>query len=67
MTKRARKTNHIERVNHTPRQRVARLVRSALGFSKSGENHVAALRYFPCHSISQAQRYLYNTTRPRAA
>jgi IS1 family transposase len=34
MTKQARKTNHIERFNNTLRQRVARLVRETLSFSK---------------------------------
>ena len=34
ITKHARKTNHIERFNNTLRQRVSRLVRSTLAFSK---------------------------------
>ena len=34
VTKASRKTNHIERFNNTLRQRVSRLVRSALSFSK---------------------------------
>jgi insertion element IS1 protein InsB len=34
ITKKARKTNHIERFNNTLRQRVSRLVRRALSFSK---------------------------------
>ena len=54
ITKSARKTNHIERFNNTLRQRVSRLVRSTLAFSKSVENHIGAIRYFICH---------YNLTR----
>jgi insertion element IS1 protein InsB len=50
----ARKTNHIERFNNTLRQRVSRLVRSTLAFSKKVENHIGAIRYFICH---------YNLTR----
>ncbi len=54
ITKHARKTNHIERFNNTLRQRVSRLVRSTLAFSKKLENHIGAIRYFICH---------YNLTR----
>ena len=49
ITKSARKTNHIERFNNTLRQRVSRLVRSTLAFSKKAENHIGAIRYFICH------------------
>ena len=35
----ARKINDIERFNNTPRQRVSRLVREALSFSKKLANH----------------------------
>jgi IS1 family transposase len=45
----ARKTNHVERFNCTLRQRVSRLVRSTLSFSKKLTNHVGAIRYFICH------------------
>ncbi len=45
----ARKTNHIERLNNTLRQRVSRLVRSALSFSKKLANHIGAIQYFICH------------------
>ena len=41
-------TNHIERFNCTVRQRVARLVRLSLSFSKKLEYHILALRYFFC-------------------
>jgi insertion element IS1 protein InsB len=44
-----RKTNHIERFNNTLRQRVSRLVRSALSFSKMLANHIGAIKYFICH------------------
>ena len=54
ITKSARKTNHLERFNNTLRQRVSRLVRRTLAFSKSVENHLGAIRYFIGH---------YNLTR----
>src|SRR4249919_946583 len=47
-------TNHIERFNNTLRQRVSRLVRETLSFSKKLANHVGAIQYFICH---------YNLTR----
>ncbi len=50
----ARKTNHIERFNNTLRQRVSRLVREALAFSKKLVNHIGAIKLFICH---------YNLTR----
>jgi IS1 family transposase len=40
------KTSYIERLNNTLRQRVSRLVRKALSFSKSLENHIGAIWYF---------------------
>ncbi len=43
------KTNHIERFNNTLRQRVGRLVRKALSFSKKLVNHVGAIWYFIHH------------------
>jgi IS1 family transposase len=43
------KTSLIERFNNTLRQRVSRLVRSTLSFSKSLENHVGAIWYFIHH------------------
>ena len=49
MTKKARKTNHIERFNNTLRQRVSRLVRETLSFSKTLANHIGAIKYFICH------------------
>jgi IS1 family transposase len=49
ITKQARKTNHIERFNNTLRQRVSRLVRETLSFSKKLANHIGAIKYFICH------------------
>jgi IS1 family transposase len=40
------KTNHLERFNNTLRQRVSRLVRKTLSFSKSLKNHIGAIWYF---------------------
>jgi len=40
------KTSYIERLNNTFRQRVSRLVRKTLSFSKSLENHIGAIWYF---------------------
>jgi insertion element IS1 protein InsB len=58
ITKKTRKTNHIERFNNTLRQRVSRLVRETLSFSKNLTNHIGAIKYFICH---------YNLTRVAAA
>ena len=57
ISKLARKTNHIERFNNTLRQRVSRLVRAALSFSKKLANHIGAIKLFICH---------YNLTRATA-
>jgi len=46
ISKLARKTNHIERFNNTLRQRVSRLVRAALSFSKKLANHIGAIKLF---------------------
>ncbi len=43
------KTSYIERFNNTLRQRVSRLVRKTLSFSKSLENHIGAIWYFIDH------------------
>ena len=58
ITKQARKTNHIERFNNTLRQRVARLVRETLSFSKKLAYHIGAIKYFICY---------YNLTRATAS
>jgi len=57
ITKLARQTNHIERFNNTLRQRVSRLVREALSFSKNLANHIGAIKLFICY---------YNLTRAAA-
>src|SRR5262245_9298644 len=57
ISKLARKTNHIERFNNTLRQRVSRLVRAALSFSKKLANAIGAIKLFICH---------YNLTRVAA-
>jgi insertion element IS1 protein InsB len=57
ITKAARKTNHVERFNGTLRQRLSRLVRSTLSFSKDLANHIGAIRYFICHyNLTRATR-----------
>jgi insertion element IS1 protein InsB len=48
ITKQARKTHHIERFNNTLRQRVPRLVRETLSFSKKLANHIGAIKFFIC-------------------
>ncbi|GIV98523.1 MAG: IS1 transposase [Herpetosiphonaceae bacterium] len=42
-------TNHVERVNNTLPQRIARLVRKTLSFSKKVANHIGAIWYFIHH------------------
>jgi insertion element IS1 protein InsB len=49
ITQKARQTTHSERFNNTLRQRLARLVRDTLSFSKKVENHIGALKFFICH------------------
>jgi insertion element IS1 protein InsB len=46
ISKLARTTNHIERFNNPLRQRVSRLVRETLSFSKKLANHIGAIKYF---------------------
>jgi len=41
-------TNSIERFNCTLRQRVSRLVRFSLSFSRTVKNHIGAIKYFIC-------------------
>lgn len=43
------KTSYIERFNCTISQRVSRLVRKTLSFSKKLENHIGAIWYFVHH------------------
>jgi len=49
VSKSSGKTSHIERFNNTLRQRISRLVRKTLSFSKKLENHIGALWYFIHH------------------
>ena len=49
ITKKARKTNHIERFNNTLRQRLSRLVRETRSFSKKLAHHIGAIKYCICH------------------
>ena len=42
-------TNHIERLNNTFRQRIGRIVRNTLSFSKNAENHIGAIWNFIHH------------------
>lgn len=42
-------TNHVERVNNTLRQRIGRLVRKTLAFSKSLEHHIGEIWSFIHH------------------
>lgn len=44
--KKSGKTSNIERFNCTLRQRISRLVRKTLSFSKKIENHMGAIWYF---------------------
>ena len=52
-SKKSGKTNHIERFNNTLRQRVSRLVRDTLSFSKKIENHIGSIWYFIHHYNTQ--------------
>jgi insertion element IS1 protein InsB len=49
ISKQFRKTHHIERLNCTLRQRISRLVRATLSFSKKLASHIGAIHYFICH------------------
>jgi IS1 family transposase len=51
-------TNYVERLNNTLRQRISRLVRRTLSFSKSWVNHEAAIWRFIHH---------YNASLPMAS
>ena len=48
ISKLACQTNHVERFNCTMRQRVSRLVRATLSFSKNLANHIGAIKYCIC-------------------
>ena len=55
VAKKEGKTNHIERFNGTLRQRVSRLVRRTLSFSKRLENHIGAIWLFVHHYNASLQ------------
>ena len=52
-------TNHIERLNNTLRQRISRLVRKTLSFSKKLVNHIGAIYDF----IHDYNRTIYTKIR----
>ena len=56
-------TSHIERTNNTLRQRVARLVRKTLSFSKKQANHDGAIWFYIHHhnATIAARRALITT------
>lgn len=49
-------TSGIERFNCTLRQRVSRLVRKTLSFSKKLAHHIGAIKYFICHYNQEVVR-----------
>ena len=49
ITKKAWKTNHIERFNNIPGQRISRPMHGSLSFSKKLANHTGAIKFFICH------------------
>jgi len=52
-------TNHLERFHLTLRQRLARLTRKTLAFSKSDEMHLVHLRlFFQRYNLERKQHYL---------
>lgn len=54
------KTSYIERLNNTLRQRISRLVRKTLSFSKKWSNHIGAIWLFVHHYNAQIRaRYHY--------
>ncbi len=62
-------TSYIERFNNTLRQRVSRLVRKTLSFSRKLENHIAAIWNFVHHyneqlRIKQEHRALFSPSFP---
>ncbi len=46
VSKRSGLMNRLERFNNTLRQRLGRLTRRTLSFSKSRDNHIGCLRFF---------------------
>lgn len=56
--KQSGQTSYIERFNCTLRQRVSRLVRKSLSFSKSDWFHQAAIKYFIAHYNQERQKHI---------
>lgn len=56
-------TSYIERFNNTLRQRVSRLVRKTLSFSKKLSNHISAIWNFIHHYNEQRRRIIAETQR----
>ncbi|MFT5744982.1 MAG: insertion element IS1 protein InsB, partial [Saprospiraceae bacterium] len=57
-SKQKKDTNHLEGLNNTIRQRISRLVRKSLSFSKILKNHIGAIKYFFCHyNLEQQAKY----------
>jgi insertion element IS1 protein InsB len=50
-------TNHVERLNNTLRQRISRLVRQRLSFSKKMDNHIRAIWYLIHNYNAQLARH----------
>ncbi len=51
-------TSYIERLNNTLRQRISRLVRQSLSFSKKFDNHIGAIWNFIHHYNQQIREKL---------
>ena len=62
VVKESGKTSHIERFNLTMRQRISRLVRETLSFSKKLKNHIGAIWNFVHHYNQVIAPKLANTT-----
>ncbi|MBW2011090.1 MAG: IS1 family transposase, partial [Deltaproteobacteria bacterium] len=60
--KKSGKTNHIERFNLTLRQRVSRLGRKTLSFSKKMANHIGAIWNFVHYYNAEIAPKLVKTT-----
>ena len=56
------KTNHVEWFNCTLRQRVSRLVRATLSFSKKLTHHIGAIKDFICVTISPRVQHYQDST-----
>ena len=61
VSKESGKVNHLERFNCTLRQRVSRLVRKALSFSKKLNHHIGAIKYFiGYYNLTKTQEALHS-------